>query len=46
MMTDPKTYSILDKGNRLFLQGKLSEAISYFNKILNEKPITSQFPQQ
>jgi len=27
-MTDPKTNSILDEGNRLFLQGKFKEAIN------------------
>ncbi len=35
-MTNPKTNSILDEGNRLFLKGKLEEAISYYDKILNE----------
>jgi hypothetical protein len=34
-MTDPKINSILDEGNRLFLQGKLKDAILYYNKILN-----------
>ena len=37
-MTDPKTNSILDEGNRLFLQGKLKEAIEYYDKILSEDP--------
>ena len=37
-MTDPKTNSILDEGNRLFLQGKLKEAITYYDKILNNNP--------
>ena len=36
-MDDPKTNSILDEGNRLFLKGKYKEAISYYDKILNEK---------
>jgi len=37
-MTDPKTNSILDEGNRLFLQGKLKDAITYYDKILNDNP--------
>jgi tetratricopeptide (TPR) repeat protein len=37
-MDDPKTNSILDEGNRLFLQGKLHEAIEYYDKILGENP--------
>ncbi|MEK0346657.1 MAG: tetratricopeptide repeat protein, partial [Nitrosopumilus sp.] len=37
-MVDPKTNSILDEGNRLFLQGKLKEAITYYDKILNDNP--------
>ena len=37
-MTDPKTNSILDEGNRLFLHGKLREAITYYDKILNDNP--------
>lgn len=37
-MVDPKTNSILDEGNRLFLQGKLKESIIYFDKILNDNP--------
>ena len=35
-MDDPKTNSILDEGNRLFLKGKYREAISYYDKILDE----------
>ena len=35
-MTNPQTNSFLDEANRLFLQGKLKEAISYYDKILNE----------
>ncbi len=37
-MDDPKTNSILDEANRLFLAGKLREAISYYDKILGENP--------
>ena len=37
-MTDPKINSILDEGNRLFLQGKLQDAIICYDKILNENP--------
>jgi tetratricopeptide (TPR) repeat protein len=37
-MEDPKTNSILDEANRLFLAGKLREAITYYDKILNENP--------
>ena len=37
-MTDPRINSILDEGNRLFLQGKLHDAIIYYDKILNENP--------
>ena len=37
-MDDPKTNSILDEGNRLFLQGKLRDAVSYYDKILDENP--------
>ena len=37
-MTDPKIDSILDEANRLFLQGKLKEAVSYYDKILEENP--------
>ena len=37
-MEDPKTNSILDEANRLFLAGKLREAIVYYDKILHENP--------
>ena len=37
-MTDPKVNSILDEGNRLFLQGKFQQAIAYYDKILDEDP--------
>jgi len=37
-MTNPKIDSILDEANRLFLIGKLREAIIYYDKILNENP--------
>ena len=37
-MTDPKMDSILDEANRLFLKGKLKEAIEYYDKILKENP--------
>ena len=37
-MTDPKTDSILDEANRLFLKGKLKEAIEYYDKILEDYP--------
>ena len=37
-MTDPKINSILDEGNRLFLEGKFQQAISYYDKILDEDP--------
>ena len=37
-MTDPKVNSILDEGNRLFLQGKFQQAIVYYDKILDEDP--------
>ena len=30
--------SILDEANRLFLTGKLREAITYYNKILDQNP--------
>ena len=33
-MADPKINSILDEGNRLFLQDKLKEAITYYDKII------------
>ncbi len=38
MTGNPKTDSILDEANRLFLQGKLREAITYYDKILFENP--------
>ena len=37
-MDDPKRNSILDEANRLFLTGKLREAITYYDKILDENP--------
>jgi tetratricopeptide (TPR) repeat protein len=37
-MEDPKTNSILDEANRLFLTGKLREAIVYYDKILDKNP--------
>ena len=37
-MTDPKTNSILDEGNRLFLQGNFEQAINYYDKILDDDP--------
>ena len=37
-MTDPKTNSLLDEGNRLFLQKKFQQAITYYDKILDEDP--------
>ena len=37
-MTDPKINSILDEGNRLFLEGKFQQAITYYDKILDEDP--------
>ena len=37
-MEDPKTNSILDEANRLFLAGKLREAITYYDQILDENP--------
>ena len=37
-MEDPKINSILDEANRLFLTGKLREAITYYDKILDENP--------
>jgi len=37
-MSDPKINSILDEGNRLFLQGKLEQAIVYYDKILTQDP--------
>ena len=38
MTINPKIDSIIDEANRLFLQGKLREAITYYDKILNENP--------
>jgi len=38
MAGNPKIDSILDEANRLFLQGKLREAIIYYNEILHENP--------
>jgi len=35
-MTDPKINSILDEGNRLFLEGKFQQAITYYDKILDQ----------
>lgn len=35
-MDNPETNSILDKGNRLFLQGKLEDAITHYDKILSK----------
>ena len=37
-MKDQKVNSILDEGNRLFLKGKLQDAIIYYDEILNENP--------
>ena len=31
-MTDPKINSILDEGNRLFLEGKFQQAILYYDQ--------------
>ena len=42
MTSNPKINSILDEANRLFLLGKLQEALSYYDKILEEDP--SYFP--
>ena len=38
MTSNPKINSTLDEANRLFLLGKLQEAISYYDKILEENP--------
>ena len=38
MTTNPRINSILDEANRLFLLGKFQEAISYYDKILEENP--------
>jgi len=35
-MTNPKTNSILDEGNMLFLQGKFKDAITHYDKIIDE----------
>ena len=37
-MSDPKTNSILDEANRLFLKGKIKESIHYYDKILELNP--------
>ena len=37
-MIDPKVNSILDEANRLFLNGKLNEAIRYYDDILSIVP--------
>ena len=37
-MVDPKINSILDEANRLFLNGKLNEAIRYYDDILSIIP--------
>ena len=37
-MTDSKVNSILDEGNRLFLQGKFQQAIVFYDKILDKDP--------
>ncbi len=39
-MVDPKTNSILDEGKQIISQGKLKEAITYYDKILNDNPGT------
>ena len=38
LLTNPKIDSILDEANRLFLKGKPKEAITYYDKILDEYP--------
>ena len=38
MAGNPKIDSILDEANRLFLKGKLREAIVYYDEILHENP--------
>lgn len=38
MSGNPKINSILDEANRLFLKGKLREAIIYYDQILHENP--------
>ena len=37
-MSTPKINSLLDEGNRLFLQKKFQQAITYYDKILDEDP--------
>lgn len=37
-MTDPKIESILDEANRLFLNGRIQDSISYYTRILNQQP--------
>ena len=37
-MSNPKINSLLDEGNRLFLQKKFQQAITYYDKILDEDP--------
>jgi hypothetical protein len=36
MTANPKIDSILDEANRLFLKGKLREAITYYDQILHD----------
>jgi tetratricopeptide (TPR) repeat protein len=38
MTKNPKIDSILDEANRLFLNGKLKEAIIYYDEILHDNP--------
>ncbi|MFB5629507.1 MAG: tetratricopeptide repeat protein, partial [Nitrosarchaeum sp.] len=38
MTRNPKTDSLLDEANRLFLKGNLKEAIIYYDKILHDDP--------
>jgi len=38
-VTEPKINSILDEGNRLFLQGKLKGVITYYDEILDENSL-------
>ena len=38
MTVDPKINSILDEANKLFLQGRLKDAIIFYDKILAENP--------
>ncbi len=37
-MSDPKTDSILDEANRLFLTGNIKESIRYYEMILEDNP--------